>query len=208
MAIAIACPCDLLQGQITMRKFMLVGILALLAAGPAGAMPLTGQTVSASFTTQSGWTTTAPFTSPAVVGSGVEFTGQAVDPFHQIWNIALDVGADTFTVTFNSPGPYGNVAAWPYAIQLDVTGMTGLQAVSLYSYWCSPANTFPCITGSPVLKNLTSNSTSFSVQFGYLLTGDHYVFGVPEPASLAMLLGGFVSVVSLRRRKKAVSENQ
>ncbi len=209
MAFAAAGPRISLQGLITMRKSLLVGILALLAVGPAGAMPLTGQSVSASFTPQSGWTTTTQFTSPAVVGPGVEFTGQVKDVFNQLWNISLDVGADTFTVVLNSPNPNANVAAGPYAIKLDVTGMTGLQAVSLSNFWCAPANTFPCITsgGNPAIRGLTSNSTSLSVQFQVLLPGERYVFGVPEPASLALMLGGFVSVVSVRRRKKAAQRS-
>lgn len=191
-----------------MRKSILVGLFALLAAGPAGAMPLTGQSVSASFTPQPGWTTITQFTSPAVAGSGVEFTGQAQDPFNQIWNLSLDVGADTFTVVFTSPNPAANIGGFPWAMTVNVSGLTGLPAVSLDSYWCTPANVFPCIGGAPELGALTSNSTSFSVQFGLLLTGDHYVFGVPEPASLAVMLGGLVGVVSRRRRKKAVPANQ
>lgn len=190
-----------------------------LAAGailssPAMALDLTGQSVSASFALQVSASNIVPFTSPAVVGPGVEFTGGFRDVFGQDWSLALDVFATGFSLSWTGTdlGNLSGLAPEPFLFTLS--GLSGIGPVSLVSYACEPAGQFPCtaFSGGPSLTSLTSDATSATVVLNVIRSGETYVFSlgnagvIPEPATWAMLIAGFGLVgASLRRRRLALA---
>lgn len=95
----------------------LVLIAGILAAGTAHAS-LIGDSVSARLVDQAGGVVAPQFAPTAIVGAGVEFNGVwSFAPLGQVWNVDLDVGASTFTVSFNDVGS---------GATHDISGMTFL----------------------------------------------------------------------------------
>lgn len=191
-----------------------VGVVAL-SASPARALDLTGQSVCAT------WGTTArfaedpqtPFVCNAVVGPGTEFTGGFVDVFDHEWSIGLDVFATGFALYINeiTEPNFGNVRSTS-ALSIELTGLSGIGAISLSAYTCAPANQFSCTTfdGGPSITTLTSDATSAFVDLNTIRSGETYVFSlsdgvvVPEPTSAAMIFAGLALLGLAGRSRKRV----
>jgi hypothetical protein len=188
-------------------KFALSCALVALT-GVAHAATFTGQSVNGTITSPGGaFTTIVPFTSPAIVGPGIEFTSNSTDVFNQVWNVTADFSATALTIKFLTPASVnGNISNGTGVVDLAFSGFSGVTPLAFKSYNCTPAG-FACSTfsGGPNSTIVTSTASAFDVKFGVLRTGETYVFGVvPEPASWALMLVGFGLVgIALRRRQPA-----
>jgi PEP-CTERM motif len=179
-------------------------------ASAANAATFTGQSVTGTIASPFSFPTLTPFASPAVVGSGVEFSTTGTDVFGTGWAFTVDFAATSLTIKFTAPSnPNGNVNASPI-LNMSFGGFSGVTPLAFASYTCAPPADFACTTfsGGPNSTILSSTSTAFNVQFDVLRTGETYVFGViqavPEPATWAMLITGFgLTGTALRRRRSA-----
>ena len=176
-------------------------------ASPAGAVDLTGQSVNATFTPASFSSNVVQFTSPQTVGAGVEFTGSFTDSFQQAWRLALDVGAAGFTLDI-ADGLNGNIKDGAgSALKIDLSNLSGIGALTLTSYSCSAPGGFACGTfnGGPNIASSGFDVNSATVTLDTIRNGERYVFAlglVPEPASWALMIGGFaLAGAALRRRQ-------
>ena len=199
-----------------MHKSLVVALLAgsLLAAPMAANASLIGQSISGTLATNQAPVSTQ-FVSPAVVGAGPEFFGSFTDVFEQAWDFTVDVGADTITVGIlsSSRPDGGNVGSSPL-VDISLTGFTGLGTMNLQSYTCDVSGNACGAQGfGPTVSRLASDANSFNVGFDIIRTGETYVFGpsldnggVPEPATWALMLGGFgLAGAALRARRRAVA---
>lgn len=147
-----------------------------------------------------GWVLTSQFTSPAIVGAGVEFSGGFSAPFSP-WVISVDVFDTGFSVLVNS-ATAGPVGCLNFCIGVDLSDLdwagatTGITGVSLVS------------GNAGAIDSLTFGVNSTSVRFQGLRTG-LYQFSltaddaqVPAPATLA-LFGLGLAGLGWSRRKKA-----
>jgi hypothetical protein len=195
-----------------MRKSLIVALCAglVLALPMAAQASLIGQSISGEIVTRYGPVST-PFS--ATVGAGPEFAGSFLTFDNEQWNVTIDVGADTITIsfldaTFPNFGflqlvhPDGGL---PVA-GISLTGFTGLGPMTLQSYSCpSPlACENPCC--GPSLLSLSSDGATFEMSTDFIRSGETYVFGagVPEPAAWALMLSGLsLAGASLRARRRA-----
>lgn len=186
-----------------MRFSTVLAFVSLVAATPALATNLIGQSATATFDSFAA-TSTTQFVSPAVVGGGVEFSGGFDDVFSQVWVLNLDLGANTVTLSIDelTRSGFGNISSSASLLNINLSGLTGLLPVTLTGYSCTAA-----CDGS--VLGLSSTSTDASFGFDHLYAGETYVFTfgtVPEPASWALLITGFgLTGAAMRRRRIAVA---
>ena len=186
-----------------MRLIAAFVIAACAATAHAGLVgdSVTGVLVSTAAAPNAGVTT--QFVSPATVGAGVEFSGVWSYPnFGQIWNIGVDVGADSVIVTTHNSGSAGGIGTFSgsfFRIDLgdldmgsDITGVT--QSVG-------PLD---------AMRSITFTAHQVSLEWKALGAEDgRYVFdlltaqqtsNVPEPSSAALIALGLGGVAIWRRR--------
>jgi len=182
-------------------------VAALVCASSASqAYTLVGQTISGSFSTNQTPGVITQFTSP-IVAPG-DFSGVMQDVFSQVWDINVDVLANSITVGFTSANPDANVASSPL-IDIDLSGFTGLPPLVLTGYTCVPPGSFACgaFGPGPSVARLTSTPTTFDVGFDIMREGETYTFGfggVPEPATWGLMLIGFGLVGGVARARRQV----
>lgn len=190
----------------------LVLLASLLAAGAANAS-LVGDSVGARLVDFVGGVVAPQFAPTAIVGAGVEFNGTwSYAPLDQIWNVALDLGASTFTISFNDVGlnSSSDISGASFlGLQLtdldfgsDIIGVTVLASdgAAVQSIGFSPRGVtvnwnvfqFRDASGNP----LAGGSSTFSIQTAV----------VPEPASGALAAVGLLALAVLRQRNRTAGQ--
>lgn len=185
------------------RQLAATASLLALSAIPAHAVDLTGQSICATWgTTASNGLADNPFSCPATVGAGTEFAGGFTDVFGQVWVFGVDVFATGFSLKIDTPTfANGNVSSGS-ALNLTLTGLSGIGPISLADYDCEPETSFACGTfgNGPSIQALTSDATSAFVDLSSIRNGETYVFSfnggtpVPEPGTFLLLIGGVAAL--------------
>lgn len=152
---------------------------------------------------------TTPFTSPAVVGAGVEFTGRAsYGKCTTNFDIAVDIGESDFSVTFTPTG--GFVTSATPVLTLSLSGLDFTPAATITGVTWTNCPGSPCTDPWPPIVTFTDHTIDVSwtalggnVTYTFdILTNDPTV--VPEPSSIVLLGTGFASVIARRYRRKGV----
>jgi hypothetical protein len=187
---------------------------ALLAASATFAMPAhaawTGLLVDGVLSTNQPSLT--QFTSPQVVGAGTEFTGGFTDFFNQVWTIDVDLADTSFTVAITGSVPGESNVGSDGLLGISLSGLTNAAAVTLIGYTCEPSESFACVTfdGGPNLSSYATTETTINATFNTIRDGEVYTFAfvpvaVPEPASWAMMIGGFGLIGGTLRGRRAIA---
>ena len=182
-------------------------IAGLFAAGSANAT-LIGDSVQGFLSDQSGiGVVSNQFNPIAIVGPGVEFNGTwSYGPLKQIWNVAVDLDASSFTVFFNDVGTGSthDISGFTFLglalSDLDLDGpIIGVTVLSSDAAVQSIGHTDHGITvqwNGFMFRDANGNPlSSGSSKFGILTAP------VPEPSSFAMLGLGLL-VVSMARKRR------
>lgn len=186
--------------------------ILLMGSLPASANPiLTGDSIQGALSTNQGPVDTQ-FTSPAVVGSGTEFSGSFTDYFSQIWNIFVDIGQSSFTVGIVGSTDRANIASSASNLleivlsDLDFTPSTIISSVVNSGYNCISSD-YSCTAqgNGPNISGLSFTADSIDVSFNLLRSGETYTFDinpttVPEPNTIALLGIGLIGI-GIGRRK-------
>ena len=153
------------------------------------------------------------FAPTAIVGAGVEFNGTwSYAPLNQIWNVALDIDASTFTISFNDVGLNSSS---------DISGATflGLQLSDLdfgsdiigVTVLASDGAAVQSIGFTPRGVTVNWNVFQFRDASGNPLPGGNSTFSiqtaaVPEPASGALAALGLLAMAVLRKRNRTAGQ--
>lgn len=179
---------------------------------------LNGDTITGSLTANANnWGVITQQFNPttAVVGGGVEFSGQYGNGVYYTpsmwWNIGVDVADTSFTITANAlPGGYNNIYAYTsplFTVHLGnlnagtpITGVTllsGLASISGYATWDVVTTSHTADSIDVTFYNLPSSlNGSGSWTFGI-----QPVATVPEASTYGMMLVGLGLVgFAVRRR--------
>jgi hypothetical protein len=131
------------------------------------------------------------FSSPAIVGPGVEFSGLATDVFGQVWDIHLDLSDSSFMVSWTerTRGQAGNISYQlpPPMLQLDLA--TSQPVLSTVAFSNHTSTNFPAPGSS--LTSLNNTDSSVRLAFNAMYTGETYIFNVttvPEPSSFLLAI--------------------
>jgi hypothetical protein len=159
------------------------------------------------------------FTSPAVVGDGVEFTeGSIRTGYRSAWNMAVDIGASSIIIRFGSLGMYDMTSNDGVVLGLLLTGLDFTPAgtitgVTRTGYSCVDGWGYACARDpGPDDPILSFTGNSINLGFGTVRDGETYRFDiavgeptptpVPEPGTLALLGTGFVTFIANRNRRR------
>jgi hypothetical protein len=200
-----------------LRGAIVLGVLMLRPLTAGAAPVLIGDSVDAGLF--SAGTVVTQLTSPAVVGSGVEFTGVVQEPgsYGSLWDVWVDIGASSFSIGWKSRGPTMSIGA-PFTVigltlvGLDFTPAAIITGVTRTGYSCTPAS-FVCNGAVPIDPVLNFTEHAINLDFSRIRSSEVYTFDiattestptpVPEPGSLALLGTGFATFIAGRRRRGA-----
>jgi hypothetical protein len=202
-----------------LRGAIVLGVLMLRPLTADAAPVLVGDSVEAGLF--SAGLVVTPLTSPAVVSSGVEFTGVVQEPGSNggLWDVWVDIGASSFSIGWTSRGSTASIIA-PFTLigltlgGLDFTPAATITGVTRTDYSCTPAGSFACGTGGvgPIDPVLFFTEHVISLDFTAIRTGEVYTFDiattestatpVPEPGSLALLGAGLATFIGGRYRRR------
>ena len=181
-------------------------IAGVLAAGSANAN-LIGDSVQGFLADEGGGVVAPQFNPTAIVGAGVEFNGTwSYAPLNQIWNVAVDLDASSFTVFFNDVGT-GSTH--------DISGFTFLGLALSDLDLGGPIIGVSVVSSDAAVHSIGFTEHGITVQWNEFMFRDannsplssgSSTFGiltapVPEPSSIAMLGLGLLVVSAVRRRR-------
>ncbi len=190
-----------------MHSPQLLLIAGILAAGTAHAS-LIGDSVSARLVDFTGGVVAPQFAPTATVGGGVEFNGVwSFAPLGQVWNVALDLDASTFTISFNDVGS---------GATHDISGQTflGLQLSDLdtggkiigVSVLSSSGAAVQSIGFTDHGVTVQWNVFQFRDANGAPLTGGSSTFrilsAVPEPSTWLLMAAGLAGLTWRHRLRQ------
>jgi hypothetical protein len=199
------------------RLRIFVGVLAIagaLSSSTAKADNLNGTTVTGSITTFDTILVTTQFTSPAVVGPGVEFNGVVHVPSP---NNTYDISADFYNggLTVSMTRGNGSSVRGPELMSLTFSDLDFVTPFTLQSATCA-AGTNECSdwtsggNNPDFLSNNTLSGSTLTLGFTGLFSGTTYTFtdapataATPEPSAFVLLGTGLLGVAGVVRRRFA-----
>ena len=185
------------------RSLFMAGVLA---AGSANAT-LIGDSVKGFLEDEGGGVVNPQFNPSAIVGAGVEFNGTwSYAPLKQVWNVAVDLDASSFTVFFNDIGT---------GLTHDIAGFTFLGLNLSDLDLDGPIIGVSVLSSDAAVQSIGFTDHGITVQWnGFMfrdannnpLSSGSSTFGiltapVPEPSSFAMLGLGLLVVLMARKRR-------
>lgn len=177
----------------------MTAVLAFVAVAPASAATLVGDAMDVSYRFPDVGTVypfATPSVSPFVVGAGVE----SVVDVEDVTDIAVDFGAETLTITFNTvlSSPTWNSTTFN-GLLFQGTGAARILGASVTSSTMAGFdNSRFYLSGG----DFGLNWQGLSYVDGTQITADLTVAEVPEPSTWAMLLAGFGAIGALVRRRR------
>ena len=187
--------------------------LLLLAAASAATVSahadsLLGTSVSGTLSPGRTYYNATNFSSPAIIGPGVELKGTLNSPGYTYFNIDADFSDSALSISIVSPNAYGGLAGGNI-LSLQFTDSAFRTPFSLQSYSCSAR---ACAGNGPtVTTSFDSANSTLKLLFSQISNGDTYVFTqdaavavTPEPNSLALAATGIAGMACMLRRRYAI----
>ena len=188
-----------------------LGFAALALPAAAHASALLGSSVTGTITGSSDFVVSTQFTSPAVVGPGVEFTGAVADTsFNYLFNVGADFSDDALVISFSSATPFANVTPVPPGSLAPFTLTFG--SANGYFGAIGPVTQITCVKvfgcGNTKIA-VGGGASAITVDVSAIFAGDSFKIAlsppaVPEPSVWAMLIVGFGLIGHARRSSAAV----
>ncbi|MES2536507.1 MAG: PEP-CTERM sorting domain-containing protein [Pseudomonadota bacterium] len=183
----------------------LVATLLLAASGATAQASLIGDSITGELVETSiapNAAVTTPFSSPAAVGAGTEFSGVWNYPnFGHVWNIEVDVGAASIVVTTHNSGinQSGIRTDFGTMFRIDLGDLDmGSDIIGVTQ------------SGGPLDAMRFINFTAHEVSLGFktIVQDGRYEFdlliadaaAVPEPGSIVLFGLAFAGLAAVRRR--------
>jgi len=186
-------------------------IALFISAVAAKADDLTGASLTGVITGESNTKVTTQFTSPAVVGPTVEFTGDIHENFFdEDYKISADFGSDDLTVVFSSADPDSNIQSQDDLLSLSFSAFPlSFSGFNTVSYSCDSSLGTHCSDAASGLSSATYSGSTLALSFDTIDSGNTYVFSsrstapAPEPSTFVFLGTGALSLGGVLRRRLA-----